>query len=117
MRPNQTSFFKKNKTVQAGKNRKEQQRQQPQMPSRFIDLSSKLNADIESGAEGGGHGGNFELSWLVGRRLQVADAAAGQSGFIAGFAYYELSRQSAANAERVPLYPILRPGADAVSIC
>lgn len=41
---------------------------------------------------------------------QVADAAAGQSGFIAGFAYYELSRQSASNAHRVPLYPILWRG-------
>ena len=39
--------------------------------------------------------------------IQVADAAAGQSGFIAGFAYYELSRQSAENAQRVPWYPIL----------
>lgn len=43
-------------------------------------------------------------------RCEVADAAAGQSGFIAGFAYYELSRQSAANAERVPWYPILWHG-------
>jgi len=46
----------------------------------------------------------------------VADAAAGQSGFIAGFAYYELSRQSAANAERVPWYPILLLGAFTCSV-
>mmetsp|Transcript_45537 Transcript_45537/g.106465 ORF Transcript_45537/g.106465 Transcript_45537/m.106465 type:complete len:902 (-) Transcript_45537:45-2750(-) len=48
--------------------------------------------------------------------LHIADAAASQSGFIAGFAYYELSRQGATNAERVPLYPILLLGAFTLSV-
>lgn len=48
--------------------------------------------------------------------LHIADAASGQSGFIAGFTYYELSRQSAANAERVPLYPFLLLGAFTFSV-
>ena len=35
---------------------------------------------------------------------------AGRAGFLAGFAYYELSRQSQANTERVPQYVIMLLG-------
>ena len=80
----------------------------------MIEASEVLELKLDTSPTPAPHANRYSSAWhdgkvadgahLIDTMLNTTGTASARSGFLAGFAYYELSRLSEANADRVPLY-------------